>query len=365
MIANSFYKTVIYSVLALLSYSVQGQNKLSKKITQTHTLTNDGSLYLENKYGDIYINGWDKDEIEITVNIEANGKNTEKTEELLNLINSSIIATKKQVIVKSEISNKKPSFFNNYIGKIDPFNSERINTVINYTISLPKSAEIEILNKYGDVTISDWNGRLKTSVEHGDIRILDSITNSDLYITYGKLRANTLHKTNVLAKDATISINSSNHLKLESNGSEITLDTIGNLDLNSNKDNLEINHINTAHGTVKYSTLVFNNVTEKVNLDLNLAELRLLKFGTASPKLNISQISSEVYINISETNFKFDAQLEQGVLRIPKSLHNIKSEVIDEKNKIRHIKASYKNEGSGTFYFKGTKGIIILKELKN
>lgn len=361
--ANLFYKTIIYSVLVLFSFSVQGQNKLTKEIKQIYPLTNDGALYLESKYGDIYINGWDKDKIEIVVNIEANGKNDEKAKELLSLINSNIVATNKQVIVKSEISQKKPSFFNKYLGKIDPFNSEKTNTVINYTISLPKSAEIEILNKYGDVIISDWNGKLKTSVEHGDIRILDSISNSDLSITYGKLRANILHRTNIFAKDASVSIDNSNYLKLDSDGSEIALDAINNLDLNSNKDNLEVRQINTVYGSIKYSTVVFNNISKNVNLDLNLAELRLLKFSTVHPKVAIDQKSSEVYINISETNFKFDAQLEEGVLRIPKSLSNINSEVIDEKEKIRHITASYKNEGNGTLVFKGIKGVIILKEL--
>lgn len=361
--ANSFYKTIIYGVLVLLSCSLQGQNKLSKEIKQTHSLTNNGNLYLENKYGDIYINGWDKDEIEITVNIEANGKNAEKAEELLSLISSNIEAKNNQVVVKSEVSKKKPGFLNKYFRKIDPFKNEKANTIINYTISLPNAAEIEIFNKYGDVIISDWNGKLKTTVEHGDIRILDSITNSDLSITYGKLRANTLYKTNILAKDATISIDHSNHLKLDSNGSEIILGAIDRLELNSNKDNLEVEQLNTAFGIVKYSTLVFNNVSKNVNFDLSLAELSVLKFNTAYPKVTIDQRSSEVYMNISETNFKFDAQLEQGVLRIPKALYNISSEVIDEKDKIRHIRASYKNEGSGTLNFKGVKGVVILKEL--
>lgn len=363
MMANSFYKTIIYGVLVLLSYSVQGQNKLSKEIKETHPLANDGALYLENKYGDIYINGWDKDEIEIIVNIEANGKNTDKAKELLSLINSNIVVTNKQVIVKSEISKKKPGFFNKYLGKIDPFKNEKANTVINYTISLPKSVEMEIVNKYGDVIISDWNGKLKTNVEHGDLRILDSVTNSNLSIKYGKLRANTLFKTSILAKDASISINNSNNLKLDSNGSEITIDVIGSLELNSNKDTIEVDQLNTVFGTVKYSTIVFNNVSESVNLELNLAELRLLKFNTEHPKVTINQKSSEVYINISDTNFKFNANLEQGVLRIPKSMYGIDSEVIDEKNKIRRITASYKNEGRGTFSFRGLKGVIILKEL--
>lgn len=363
MKANLFYKTIICGVLVLLSYSTQGQNKLTKEIKKTHSLTNDGALYLENKYGDIVINGWDKNQIEIVVNIEANGKNENKAEELLGLINSNIEVSNKLVVVKSEIIKKKTGFFNKYIGKIDPFKNEKANTVINYTISLPKHAEIEILNRYGDVVISDWNGKLKTTVEHGDIRILDSITNSDLSINYGKLRANTLYDTKISAKEASVSINNSKQLKLDSNGSDITLGVIENLELISNKDEFEANQISKAFGTIKYSTIVFNNVSNKVNLDLSLAELRVLKFNTAYPKLTINQRSSEVYVNISETNFKFDARLEQGVLRIPKSLNDISSEVIDEKNKIRNITASYKEEGRGVFNFKGVKGVIILKEL--
>lgn len=363
MKANLFYKIVICSVLVLLSYKVQGQNKLSKQIKKTYPLTNNGALYLENKYGDVVISGWDKDQIEIVVNIEANGKNTEKAQELLSLIHSNIEASNKLVVVKSEISNKNTGFFTKYLNKIDPFNNEKANTVINYTISLPKYAKIEILNRYGDLVISDWNGELKTNVEHGDIRILDTITNSDVSIDYGKLRANTLLESKITAKEASISISNSKQLKLDSDGSEITLGTVESLELISNKDEFEANQIHKVFGTVKYSTLVFNNVSSNVNLDLSLAELRLLKFNTAYPKLTINQRSSEVYVNISETNFKFDARLEQGVLRIPKSLHNISSEVIDEKNKIRNITASYKEQGEGAFYFKGIKGVIILKEL--
>lgn len=363
MKANLFYKTITYLVLLLLSSTIYGQNKVSKEIKQTHTLTNDGALYIENKYGDIYINGWAKDDIEITANITASGKNLEKAQELLSLINSSIVISNKQVVVKSEISEKKAGFFNKYFNKIDPFKNEKANTVINYTISLPQSAEVEISNKYGDVIISGWNGKLITSVEHGDIRILDSITNSVLSIQYGKLRANTLFEANIKAKDASVSIDNSEHLKLDSDGSEVTLEIIGTLELDSNKDNLEVSHLGAAFGTVKYSTIAFDNISDKINLDLNLAELRLLKFKTAYPKINVSQRSSEVYVNISGTNFRFDAQLEQGVLRMPKSLNNINSEVIDEKEKIRNISATYKNEGIGSLDFKGIKGVIILKEL--
>lgn len=363
MKANLFYKITIPFVFALLSLSLQGQNKLTKNIKKTFPLTDNGVLYLENKYGDVLINGWDKDEIEISVTIEATGKSSEKAEERLKLIESDIKSANKQVVVKSVIKKKNKGFFNKYIGKIDPFNTEKSNTVINYSISLPKHADIEIINRYGDVIISDWNGQLNTVVEHGDIRILDNITDSDIAISYGNLRAKTLQNSKLTSKEASVSVKEANRLKLDSNGSEINIDYAEELELLSNKDDIEIEQLNTVFGSIKYSTVVLNTISEKLNLDLNLAELRVLKLSTAYPKLTVEQRASEVYINISDTNFKFDANLEQGVLRIPKSLQNINSEVIDKKRKIRNISASYNDGGDGRVSFKGFKGVIILKEL--
>jgi len=358
-----FYKNILYGAIMLLSISAIGQSKASRETKKIFPLSDNGALYLNNKYGDIFINGWDKDSIKIVVDIEVKGKNLDKAKELLNRIKPNVVNTKNQVIVKSEISEKETSFFNKYFNKIDPFKSEKANTNINYTIHLPEHAEVEILNKYGDVVISGWNGKLIADVEHGDLRIIDSITHSKLSIKYGKLKANTLYKTTINAKDAQVSFNFSEVLKLESNGSEINIDAVNALDIDSNKDDLEINTVNNVFGKVKYSKTVFNSVKNKVNLNLHLAELRILKLDTKSPVVNVQQKSSEVYINISGASFNFGAELEQGVLRLPKTMHSITSKVLDEKNKIRQIRAIYGKKNQGIFDITGYKGIIIFKEL--
>ncbi|MEW4922359.1 hypothetical protein [Algibacter sp. 2305UL17-15] len=358
-----FYKIILYGAFMLFSCMVMGQNKLSKEIKKTYPFTNQGAFYLDNKYGDVFINGWDKDSIQIHVIIDVKGKSLDKAKDLLKRINPNIVNTNKQVIVKSEITDKETSFFNKYINKIDPFKSEKSNTDIRYTINLPKSAEIEIFNKYGDIIISGWNGKLLADVEHGDLRIIDNIAHSKLSIKYGKLKANTLHSSDIYAKDATVSFDNSEVLRLESDGSIIAIEAVNELDIDSNKDDIEITDANNIFGKVKYSKLVLNTITSKVNLNLNLAELRILNLDTESPVVNVHQRSSEVYINISNTNFNFGAELEQGVLRIPKSVQNITSKVLDEKNKIRQIRANYGKKNKGIFDFTGYKGIIILKEL--
>ncbi len=358
-----FYNILIFSVLISISPCVLAQSKESKKIEKTYYLSRNGGLYLDNKYGDVLIYGWDKNSIEITVDIEANRKTDDDAKALLKRIKSNITATKSQVIIESEILEKETSFFNRYINKIDPFKNEGASTTIDYIIYLPKQAEIEINNKYGDVIISDWSGQLKAKVEHGDLRITDNIANSKISISYGKLRAYTLSKSNIHAKGASLSIRESNRLKLESDASEVHLNTINELELHSNNDDIEISDLNTVFGSVKYSKVEIENLKTSTNLDLNLAELRILKMQK-QPKININQSASEVYINIINTNFDFSAKLEQGVLRVPKTMQNINSEVLDKKKKIRSVIANYgKEKEKGMIIVSGQKGLVILKEL--
>lgn len=356
------YKNIINALLVLTTCVVFGQNKVSKEIKKTATLPNNGQLYIENKYGDVFIDGWNKQTIEITVEIEAKGRNLDKAKELLKRINPEIETSGNVVMVKSHISERELGFFNKYIKKVDAFNAEKTNTNINYKINMPKQAEIEVFNKYGDVVITNWNGTLKADIEHGDLRITDAIDNANITLKYGQLKTNNLNTALVNSKQATVTISNVNKLKLNSNGSEIYINSVNTLELYSDKDTIEIQELNTIFGTVKYTTASFNKLKSKANLELHLAELRVLKCAD-NPVIVLNQNTSEVYINIAQTNFHFNAKLEQGVLRIPKTMTNITSKVLDEKNKIRHVKANYKNAQQGTIDIAGYKGIVILKEL--
>jgi hypothetical protein len=360
--ASSFYKTFLCGVLCLLSYqNVLGQHKLNKEIRETYAFTDESKLYLENTYGNIFITGWNKNTIEVVVNIEAEGKNEDKAKKLLDRVKTDITTTSAEVKIISKIEKKEGGFLGRYINKIDPFKNEK--TTINYTIYIPKTAFIEVYNKYGDITIADWNGTLKTDIEHGDLRISDELKNADLTIKHGTLNVVELRESSITSKDATLEIHNGINLKIDSDGSEMILNNIQNLQLNSNKDKIDIVKMNNISGNIKHSKTVFKTIGGKVKLDLNFGELRILKHLQNAPDLTISQKEAEVYINISETNFAFQAKLEQGVLRIPKTMENIDSEIIDRKDKIRRISASYGAENAGTITCIGYKGVIILKEL--
>lgn len=356
------YNITILFFLVVSQYSA-AQERIFKEIKQTHPLGPGGVFSLENKYGDVVINGWDEDTVSIIVNVVSKGKNKEVAQELLDRIQPTITATDNRIDVVSKITKIEPSLFNKFFNRESSTVSERANSQINYELYLPRNLEVEITNKYGDVIVSDWNGYLKVDIEHGDIRLPAELERARLSINYGKLKASKIESATIIAGDANISIEDSEELRLNTKGSEVEIQNVETLSLTSNKDEMTLGSVNTIAGELKYTTLEVQQMKQRVDLTMNFSELRLLAFGSRTPLLTIDQENSDVYVNILNTAFNFEAKLEQGVLRIPKTMTDIQSEVLDEKKKIRNISANYGKETRGRFSFTGRKGVIILKEL--
>jgi hypothetical protein len=106
-----------------------------------------------------------------------------------------------------------------------------------------------------------------------------------------------------------------------------------------------------------------DTVYENINLITEVADVWISKIQKTNANVTIDQESSELSINVSGMTIDFNASLEQGLLRIPKSFTNIKTDVIDKRRKIREISATYGNSNlRGKFHITGRKGVVILKE---
>ena len=95
---------------------------------------------------------------------------------------------------------------------------------------------------------------------------------------------------------------------------------------------------------------------------MNLAELRVKKIKDTNPEVRINQQSSDIHINIKDLSFKFKANLEEGLIRLPKTVSNLKNNIIDKSKRIREISGTYGIKPLGTFTFIGDKGVIVLDE---
>lgn len=359
-----FYKHLLLLLMLLLSANnIWAQEKVSKKIEKTYPMTNAGELHLENKYGNVIINGWEKKTIQIDIEIQVTKKKKEDAQELLKRINPVINSVEDFLNIASVIEESDNSILSRFFNKANPFDFDKGNIQIDYTIYIPSNAEINITNKFGDIIISGWNGKLKAKVQHGDMWVNKSLNNANIEMKFGKLKTKSITYGNIRSKNGEINIEESKDLKISSSGTIIKIENVEKFEIHSSKDQITIEKVGDIQGELMFSNVHIDTVYEDINLSMEVADVWISKIQKTNPNVVIDQESSELSINIAGLAIDFNASLEQGLLRIPKSFTNIKTDVIDKRRRIRNISAKYgKGNVLGNFQITGIKGVIILKE---
>lgn len=362
-IMDTHYKKVLW--IALVLFSVQlatGQERVSKTIEKSFSLTNTGSLQLENKYGNINLTGWDKNEVSIKIIIKVNHKKQDNAKDLLKRVNPKFKSSNDYVAVVSEISNRNTGWFADLFNSANPITTNRSHVQIDYEVFLPKQAKLKVTNRFGDVIIDGWSGQLKTLIEHGDLWLGENLSKADIILKFGKLRAKDIDYASLSLKNGELDMNDSKNLRLNSSGTEITLNSVNTLEIYSNKDNILATEIGTVYGDLKFSTIVIERLNKDVDLTMKIADFRISKILEPATEISIAQESSEIRLGILDFSHRFKATLEQGVVRLPKSFENVSSTILDKGKKLREIEATYGNEKKGLIVIQGLKGIVTLKE---
>lgn len=362
IMAIHYKKSLLLIVAALLTFSLAAQEKVSKKIQKSYEMTRAGELYLSNKYGNITINGWNKNSISIEIDISVTHKKRDNAENLLGRIVPEIREMDDFITITSVITEKSTNIFAKYFNKANPFDFDKSNVQIDYTVYLPKNAELEIINTFGDIVIEDWIGKLKADVQHGDIWINKNLNNADVSLKYGKLKARSINYGNIRLKNGSMDMERSRDLRINSSGSDIEVEEVTSLEIYSSKDEIVIEEVEALNGDLEFTNMLLNNVDDVIDLTMKISDFRVSNIHSSDASITIYQESSEVSLNIEGFSFEFDATLEEGLLRLPKSFKNVNTKMIDKGKRVREIKASYGKDTSGKISITGKKGVILLKE---
>lgn len=361
---DTLCKKLLLCALALvLVQSAVAQEQVSKKISKTYAMTDAGELHLENKYGNINLNGWEKDEVSVSIAIRVSHRKRENAEDLLKRISPVIRDSDNYVFIGYEIAEKSSGFFGNLFDKANPFDFDRSNIQIDYTVYMPAKAELKLTNAFGDVIIEDWAGKLKADVEHGNLWINENLNRVDIDVKYGKLRAKSIDYGTISLKNGGFDMDNAKSLKVTSSGTDIKIDKVTSLELFSNKDEVTLEEVGTLYGTLKFTTIELTRLAKDVDLTMKIADFRVAEILDPNADIAIDQESSEISLNITDFSHRFDATLEEGLARLPKSFENVDSRMIDKGKRIREITATYGKSLSGQISITGKKGAILLKEL--
>lgn len=217
----------IFALLFIALFSVGtlvGQTE--KKVNNSFNVGNAGSLTIKNSFGDIDIEPFGGDRIEVEVTITVETRNQKDVQKYLDKIR----------IDASESGN------NVSLRTINDMNGgNRVKEFsIDYEVKVPRKTSLEIRNTFGDLTIESSEGLLNINVQHGDASIgrIKEVANKqhEIRLQFGDLKVDEI-------SGADIRVQHGDFIIEQLNGGEIDLSFgEGNVEKLAGRIEMDIQH---------------------------------------------------------------------------------------------------------------------------
>ena len=130
-----FKSGLIFLLFLVNTGTLWAQFEKKKEIIKTFDVDSDTELVISNKYGDVHINSWDKNVIDVKVTVTAKKRSESRALESLEKVHIDISESSGRIEFETEIR-----------GNLSNRTGEHI--TIDYVVNMPKSNNMHVKNAY-------------------------------------------------------------------------------------------------------------------------------------------------------------------------------------------------------------------------
>ena len=288
---QSLYRlAVVFPVIAwmlFMSTSARAQ-EIRETLSTTYLFHTPAgvTLQINNKYGEIKVNTWQKDSVKVDIKRTFIHPSREQIEKLKNEVDISHSVASNFIRFETTFQQSGKRIFRNIQEAANMVGNER-NSRIEYTVTVPSRANLNIVNKYGDVILPNLSGKVSVDLSNGNLQARKLSGPVNLILAFGNAIIDELVTATLDLNFVELSLNKVNNLTLKGNSSTIDIPEINTFELNSRRDKIKTGKVASISGTTYFSNIRTEQVTSYVNLNMTYGEIS---------KLNVSGQVSECII---------------------------------------------------------------------
>jgi hypothetical protein len=324
---TTHYKPALLIFIAIFLVSAISAQQVTKEFNKEYKAGAKTTLEISNKYGDVIVQSWDKDQIVIDVKITVELPNREQAEKLLSYIDVEF-SEGNNIISATTVIDDKFTFR----GWGSP--SKRFS--IDYNIKMPVMSALALSNRYGNTDINELHGLVKLDIKYGNLNA-GKLTRgnikplSELNLAYGK---GTIDETGWLDVSLRYSggmiINKSQALLLDSRYSKLTLGETSSVVGETKYDNLRIESINNLVLENGYTDTKIGLLTNKLNYTGSYGSFSIDRIPDNFESINTDTRYMGVNLGIEESaNYNLDASIRYGGIRYNESNFNAQKRIVE------------------------------------
>ena len=317
-----------------------GANDVSKKrvVSYKSNGQNFDKLSVNNKYGKVHINTWDKNEIVVDAEIIAHASTEANAQKLLQGIDVQQSSKDKTLLMNTVITKANSNRDNSYKGM-----------EINYVISMPKQIALQVVNKFGDVYLADFKGNTDINVSYGSAKFGQLLgAENQLKVSFGSATAEYIKQGNLDFSYSTLNLESGDKLDFKTDFSTLNVEKVQSFGLNSRYDNIEVENVNAMKGNAKFSKINIGKLTERLEVNAQYCDVfEVEEVAKGFKNIDLDGKFGSFELNFDEgSSFDFDTDFKFGDLRVDKDV--MKINVSERRNQNNSYKGSFGKSPNST-----------------
>ena len=345
------------------------KKRYAKTIEKNFDIVKNGEVAILNKYGNIDMNTWDKNKVQITVDIVVNATSESVAEDVFESININFDASKSKVYAETEIESKNNYWWNWSKNLKSDFE-------INYTVYMPITCSVNFDNKYGSINMMDLENDATISVKYGDLTMGDlegdlqlilgygnafigSVKDFDAEIKYSKMRCDYTESFTGSTKYSGLTINNAEKVVVESKYDNYNFGYIKDFVNEGKYDNIIIDQVDNLTIETKYTDVKIGKLNASLAAELNYGGIKVKELSKKFDRIFVE--SSYAGISLyPEKGTKFELNMEGKYVEVTLPENGEIKE--DKDGSDQSINARYNGGGKAKMYFEMEYGFLKIQE---
>ncbi len=319
---QNFRHYALIIVLALFTgfTTRAAEDEYSKKIHKEYDTNEQTHLDLTNKYGDVEITNWSKNTLVIDVKITVDHRSEEKAKELLDHITVNFNQNDNTIEVETEIEenfNKSSWFFD--------FDSNNKKFSIDYEIKMPKSLQLTLENKYGDVFLDEVTGQADLTVKYGNLKANKILRNntkplSKIYLAYSDGTIEEANWLKMTLKYSKMEVNKSTALIAVTKYSKLYTNETSSIVAESKYDHYYLGDVENLVSESKYTDYKLDQLNKKLDVNTKYGDIDISYIPKTFEEITIDNKYGHIDLKIDKAaSYKIDGTAEYGDIDYPES----------------------------------------------
>ena len=187
----------------------------SKSYSKSYSVSSGDKLQINNTWGKVTVNTWTKNEVKVDVQMKAYADEEDDAQKLLDKISIADSKENSLVSFKTNVERTSNNSGSNtfVVGTWFSGGKKHVTKMeINYVVYMPAKSQLDITNKFGNVTLPDLSGKVSINLSYGAL-ISQDLNNPDVKVSFGDARIANLINGDVQVSYGNLNLGTADNLK--------------------------------------------------------------------------------------------------------------------------------------------------------